>query len=305
MSTVTEKKSRSWFEILETLDRRIIYLFVVVALSIPIIYRVEMKPAPMGTADDFYEAVESLDPNSGKIVLIAADWGPGTMAENRPQTEVAIEHLLRRRQPFALITIYTLGAPFLEEVPKGIVKRLEKEMPDEKWEYGKDWVNFGYRPGGILMIQGLAKAEDLHDVLRADATETPLADIPMMEGVHTIEDISMFMEFTGLVGAFNAWVQFFRGPIFLHGCTSITIPEAFIYYSSKQIIGLLEGLAGAAWYETKLYEDYSERDKESLALSTNTGLSFAQLVVLAFILLGNVGVLMRALSKTLSKKESS
>ncbi len=301
MSAPLPKQKRSWFEILETLDRRIIYLFVAVSLSLPIISRIIMKPAPMGTADDFYEAVEQLDPSSGKIVLIAADWGPGTMAENRPQTEVAIEHLLRRRQPFALITIYTLGAPFLESVPRGIVERLEKEMPGETWEYGKDWVNFGYRPGGILMIQGLAKAEDLHDVLRADANETALADIPVMQGVHTIKDISMFMEFTGLVGAFNAWVQFFRGPVFLHGCTSITIPEAFIYYSSKQISGFLEGLAGAAWYETKLYEAYGKRSKESLALSTNTGLSFAQLVVLAFIFIGNVGVLMRALSKKESR----
>jgi hypothetical protein len=296
LNTKKTAARRDIFTFLETIDRRIIYLFVALSLSVPIISGIIMKPAPMSTARAFYETVDKLDPAEGKLVLIASDWGPGTMAENRPQTEVAIEHLLRKRQPFALITIYTLAVPFLEAVPHGIVKRLEEEMPGEKWEYGKDWVNLGYRPGGILMIQGLAKSEDLHHTLKTDANETPLNDIPVMKNIHTLKDISMFMEFTGLVGAFNAWLQFLQGPVFVHGCTSITIPEAFIYFSSGQIVGFFEGLAGAAFYETLLYESFPNRSKDSLALKTNTGLSFAQLVVLAFIFLGNLGVILRKLT---------
>ncbi|MCB0323889.1 MAG: hypothetical protein KDD69_09960 [Bdellovibrionales bacterium] len=283
---------------LERINRRAIYLFVAVSLSLPIIADVQMKPAPMATARALYEAVNALNPEDGKIVLIAADWGPGTMAENRPQTALAIEHLMRKRQPFALISIYTLAVPFLEEVPNTIKRRLEVEMPGQTWEYGRDWVNLGYRPGGIIMIQRLAKAENLHEALKTDANETPIAQIPMMRSVKTAKDISMLMQFTGLVGVFNYWLQFFPGPTFVHGCTSITIPEAFIYYSSKQIVGFFEGLAGAAYYETILDEAYPGRSGESLALATNTGLAFAQLVVLGFIVLGNAGVLLRKVMRS-------
>jgi hypothetical protein len=221
------------------------------------------------------------------------DWGPGTMAENRPQSMLAIEHLMRKRIPFALISIYSLASPFLEDLPKQVAARLEEEFPGESWNYGTDWVNWGYRPGGILMIQGLAKAKNIHEVLLVDASSTPISELPVMANVRSIKDISMLIEITGLVGAFNNWVQFFQGPIFLHGCTSITIPEAFIYYSSKQIRGFFEGLAGAAYYETLMIDEFPNRKKETLALATNSGLSFAQLVVLLFIFVGNIGIVVR------------
>ena len=50
--------------------------------------------------------------------------------------------------------------PFLQELPERAAKRLSSENPREKWEYGKDWVNLGYRPGGVIMIQKMAAAQD-------------------------------------------------------------------------------------------------------------------------------------------------
>jgi hypothetical protein len=279
------------FQMLEKTDRRIIYLLVALSLAIPLVMNVDLRPAPMATADAFFAAVDRLEPAPGKIVLISADWGPGTLAENRPQTALAIEHLMRKRIPFALISMYALASPFLEELPREVAQRLEREMPEEKWSYGKDWVNLGYRPGGIIMIQGLANAADIKDFLKTDANNIPLQDLPAIAEVKTIGDIPMLMEFTGLLGVFNSWVQYFRGPPFVYGCTSVTIPEAFIYFASKQIVGFFEGIAGAAWYEVLLSERYPKRGKYNVALRVNTGLSFAHLVVLAFIVLGNIGLL--------------
>lgn len=290
-------KETSVLRYLENIDRRVVYIFVAVSLAVPLIMNMTLQPAPMATADAFYQAVDSLEPEPGKVVLIAADWGPGTMAENKPQTMVAMEHLMRKRVPFVLISMYSLATPFLRDLPREVVARLEKEMPDEKWEYGKDWVNLGYKPGGMVMIQGIAKADNLVEHLKADASGTPLEDLPAMKEVRTVQDIIMLMEFTGLVGVFNAWVQFFQGPPFVHGCTSITIPEAFIYYSSKQIVGFFEGIAGAAWYEVLLSRNYPSRSADTVALRVNTGLSYAHLVVIAFIIIGNLGYLTQRLRR--------
>ena len=113
-----------------------------------------------------------------------------------------------------------------------------------------------------------------------------------MEGIKSIENVALLVEITGLVGALDAWLQYFQKdgyrPGVVHGCTSITIPEARIYFASKQLLGLLEGLPGAAWYEQLLDERYPNRGPGS-ALTSNTGLGFAQLLVFAFIILGNLG----------------
>jgi len=286
------KNTHSWFTLLERIDRRIIYLFVACSLAIPISMDVVLPPAPLRAADQFFESVNELKKEEGKMVLIAADWGPSTKAENKLQTFLAIEHLMRKRIPFALISITAQATPFLRETPLEVAEKLNREYPDQEWRYGEDWVNFGFQPGGIPMIQGIARTSDLKNELKTDDSGTPLSDLPAMDGVETIRDIQMLMEFTGLVGAFNYWLQFFQienyAPQFVHGCTSISIPEAHIYLASKQITGLLEGAAGAAWYDTRLGQKYPGREP-SKAPNVNTGLSVAQLLVIAFIILGNVG----------------
>ncbi len=284
--------SNNLISFLEKIDRRIIFLFVGISLSIPILIGVNLRPAKMQASEEFFNQVQKLDSNSGKIVLLASDWGPSTMAENRPQTMVAIEHLMRKRIPFAMVSLFPIAAPFLEELPLLVKEKLEKET-GQSWEYGKDWTNLGFRPGGSLMVQNFAKSKDFAVFLETDAQSTPISEIPMMSSIKSIEDIAMLMEFTGSVGAFNVWLQFFSGPPYVHGCTSITIPEAFNYYSSKQIVGLFEGVAGAAYYELRLSEIFSTRAKGGEASSTNSGLSFAQLGVFAFIFLGNLGLLAR------------
>jgi hypothetical protein len=288
------------FDFLERIDRRVIFALVALSLAVPLLFKSALEPAPMKTADEFYRAVEALDPTSGKIVLIAADFGPGTMAENRPQTAVAIEHLMRRRIPFAMISMYPQAEPFLREIPQTIANELKEETGQE-WVYGKDWVNFGFRPNFLLMIQGFSKTEDLHAFFKADANSVPLSEIPVMKSVKTIRDVQMLMEFTGLVGVFNTWLQYFNAdgytPPFLYGCTSITIPEAYIYYSSRQILGFFEGIAGAAWYEKLLGDAYPARPKRNTAIQVNTGLSYAHLVIIAFIALGNIGVVAKVFTR--------
>jgi hypothetical protein len=292
---LASKEAPTLVERLANIDRRIIYLFVALSLSLPIIFGLSLPPAKMETASNFFAEVSKLKSEDKKMVLIASDWGPGTQAENKPQTLLAMEHLMRKRIPFALISITPYAAPFLENLPRQMAAALEKEFPDEKWSYGADWVNFGYRPGGYIMIQGLAKATDFYEVLKTDAGGTPLEDIPMMAGIRTIKDISMLMEFTGLVSAFNYWIQFFQSeeytPPFVHGCTSITIPEAYIYFVSGQITGLHEGAAGAAWYEKLLSDEYPNR-VQGVALRINTSLAIAHLIVIAFLILGNIGFLL-------------
>ena len=142
------------------------------------------------------------------------------------------------------------------------------------------------------MVQGFAKADDIKNFFKTDARGTPLTDIPAISGVRSIRDISMLMEFTGSVGAFEMWLQFFQAkgyqPPYVHGCTSISIPGVYIYYLSKQIVGLHEGVAGAAWYEKLLNDNYPKR-KEGSAIINNTSLAYAHLAIIALIILGNIG----------------
>ena len=138
----------------------------------------------------------------------------------------------------------------------------------------------------------MAKSKNFKELLKTDAYGAPLSEISVFDNVNTIKDVTALAEFTGSVGALGVWLQFFSGPKLLHSCTSITIPDAFNYFASGQIKGLFEGVAGAAHYEFLLKENFPNRsEKLNIAIPINSGVSFAQLGVFAFIFLGNLGVI--------------
>jgi hypothetical protein len=119
----------------------------------------------------------------------------------------------------------------------------------------------------------------------------PITHYPRFAAIGGIEQVKLVAEVTGLVGVFDTIVQFFQKngyrPTLVHGCTSITIPEAYIFLDSGQLNGLLEGIAGAAWYSEVLKERFPGSDNSKL-LVTNTALSAAHLMIIAFIVVGNL-----------------
>jgi hypothetical protein len=274
------------------IDRRFIYLFVFLALALPLLVKKSVPPARMSSAERIFELVEKADIKNPDIAFVAMDYGPNLVAENGAQAEVALEHLMRRRIPFAVFSLYVQAEPFLEDVPARIAGRLMNEMPGQEWKYGVDWVNLGYRPGQYLVVQGIPKSQNLVEFFKNDARGNSLAELPAFRGVRTIENIKMLFEFTGLVGMLDTYIAFFQKegyrPIIAHGCTSITIPDSYTYLDAGQLNGVFEGIAGAAWYSKLMTDLHSERTPDDAVL-INTGLGVAHLLVILLIVLGNLG----------------
>jgi hypothetical protein len=213
------------------------------------------------------------------------------VAENEPQAVVLLEHLFRRRIPVILLSQYQQAEGFLRRIPQDVAQRLEREMPGQTWRYGEAWVNAGYKPGGAIFIQSLVNAPDITKLLGRDVSGMPISHFPAFASVGGVERVKIVGEITGLVGVFDSIVQFFQKngyrPTLVHGCTSITIPEAYIFLDSGQLKGLLEGIAGAAWYSEVLKKHFPLSDNSKL-LVTNTALSAAHIMIIVLILVGNV-----------------
>ena len=80
-----------------------------------------------------------------------------------------------------------------------------------------------------------------------------------------------------------------------HGCTAITIPEAYEYMEAGQITGLFEGIAGAAAYNELLERDRDPTDPPAspVARIHMTSQMIAHILILIFVALGNIGIFMR------------
>lgn len=264
---------------------------MIVAVALPILLGISQKPSRLVSAERMYDVLDTVEVGEKRVALVWLDFGPNTIAENKPQAEVIIEHLFRRRIPVLLLSQYQQAARYLTSIPQEVAARLEREMPGEKWSYGEAWVNGGFRPGGSIFMQSLASAADISQFLGRDVSGMPILHYPRFAAIGDLRGVALVAQVTGLLGVFDSIVQFLQKgdyrPTLVHGCTSITIPEAYIFLDSGQLKGLLEGIAGAAWYSEVLKKHHPATDNREL-LVTNTALSTAHLVLIGLIIIGNV-----------------
>ncbi|MBM3495537.1 MAG: hypothetical protein FJX72_14630, partial [Armatimonadetes bacterium] len=160
---------------LESIDRIYLYgvllLIVIVGLLVPIPLPLAVGPQARG----FYDAVENAD--TSKIAIVSTLWSASTQGENRPQTRVILQHLMRKKMRFALIAF---GDPQSTTLAQELAEELARE---NNYVYGKDWINWGFRADIAGTLKGLVR--DINETMKRDSIQDrPLASHPVMRGVH-------------------------------------------------------------------------------------------------------------------------
>lgn len=265
---------------LQRIDRRILYILIAAVIMLPLVLRPSRHPKIIfDEVKNAYSVLDNVPKN--KMVLISTWWGPGTVAENAPQTEVIMRHLLRNGTKFAIVSWDQTG----NEITYQIGKKLEKEMHKQ---YGKDWVHLGYRIAYPQVVyRGMA--ENFQKVMEYDRFHTKLSKLPAVANIKGAKDIGAVVEVTPS-GTVEYWIAYFTGPykVPLVFCpTAVMAAEAYPFIDSGQIDGMLNGVIGAAQYESLLGMTHARTD----AAATSWALSSAHIFIILLIIVGNLGYL--------------
>ena len=213
-----------------------------------------------------------------KIVIMSIVWGPGTRAENEPQTQALMRDMFSKNIKFAVLSWDQLGTELSYDDGMKIAKEMHKQ-------YGKDWVHLGYNPGPIFTVIS-GKAKDFPTVFKQDKRGRKLSQIPCVAKVKDYKQIGAVAEITPS-GTVGAWIAYFNMPyhIPLVFCpTAVMAAEAYPFLDSGQISGMLNGVIGAAQYETLI----GEGNDRTYAAAASWALSCGHIFILALIVLGNV-----------------
>ncbi|MCE5199470.1 MAG: hypothetical protein ABFD54_06080 [Armatimonadota bacterium] len=268
------------FTRLQTIDRRVLYLLIALVITVPLLVRPGRHPrVKFNEVRNAYKTISNVPKD--KLVIISITWGPGTTAENGPQTEVMMRHLFQRGVKFAVVSWDQAG----NELSYEIGKKLEKEMGKK---YGVDWVHLGYRVYyPQVVFRGMA--QNFQKVMEYDKFHTPLSKLPAVSGVKTSKDIGAVIEITPS-GTLELWIAYFNGPYripLIYCPTAVMAAEAYPYIDSGQINGMLNGVIGAAQYEALIGMQNAKTD----AAATSWALSAAHIFIILLIVVGNLGYL--------------
>jgi hypothetical protein len=268
------------------LDRRWIFLLVFLSVATPIILPIGLPVTTTAPTRRAFEFVEGL--HEGDCVWISVDYGPSSAPENDPMVEAVMRQCALKKVHFVVSALYPLGGLGLAN---NAVAKIAREFPD--LQYGVDYVNLGYKDGAAAVMRRLG--EDISGAFPTDVNGTPLAQIPMMRGVHDLKQVDVvFTAATGIIGEW--WITQVHpqvGVPVIIGPTAVSAPKYYAYLNSGQLVGMLGGMKGAAEYESLLRQRYPQMAKfyrTTRAFTATKGMdgqTVLHTVIVVFILLGN------------------
>jgi hypothetical protein len=261
---------------LQTLDRRIIYTFIFIAVTLPFYlawppFQVEVSKE----VEDTYRIIDDIPPHTQPL-LISFDYDPASAAELSPMAEAVLRHCFSKGIRVLVISLQYTGQG------AGIASTM---VPRIAAEYGArqnvDWAFLGFQPNATVAM--LQMGESIQRTFPVDYYGTPYEQIPMLESVQNYQQIpAVFSLASTAVGEFWAIYAGTRyGVTVTLGLTAVYTADMQPFYQSGQVKGLLGGLKGAAEYE-----------KRAGFLGDGTAGMRSQkmvhYVIIAFIVLGNV-----------------
>ncbi len=275
-------------EKLMRLDRRWVFLLLIVVCVFTFYADFQIPILTEPESEAIYEFIDSLPP--GDIVFIAIDYDPNAWAELHPMTFAIAEHCWRKNLRIIFTALSQNGPGMADQAIRDLSDSLKLDRVYNGVEFkgreivrGVDYTFLGYKPYYALVILGMG--QDFRLPFPTDYYGTPLDSLPMMKGVFNYDQVACVVSVSGGTIA-DAWVSYGQGrfgfPLFF-GLTGVMTAQYYPFLGSGQVSGLMGGLLGAAQYEE--LADNPGRAKEGMRVQL-----LAHIVIIVFILLGNVGL---------------
>ena len=266
----------TFYDRLMNLDRRWVYLVVGIAVIIPVLrpFRVPVYGTPEVKA--IYEYVESLKP--GDNLFLAIDYDPQAMAEVHPMAQAIMRQCFSRDIRLIISALSQNGPGMAEQLISEQAKEFNKKS-------GIDYCYLGYKPYPGITI--LAMGQNFRIPFPTDYYGVPLDSLPMMQGIRNYDNVKAVIDIAS-TNAPDSWIINANGRYNVKlalGVTGVMAANYYPYLQSGQIFGLMGGLKGASEYEA--LSKMGDRATKMMSIQTT-----AHIVIILFIVIGNIGYFM-------------
>ncbi|MCP4580905.1 MAG: hypothetical protein GY839_04760 [candidate division Zixibacteria bacterium] len=271
---MVSEKTKNFLERMMGIDRRIIFIFIFVALSIPMFISIDMEIPTSPEVEMLFETMERLP--DGAKVMVSLDYDPSSEPELQPMAETFFIYAQRRKFKVICIGLWPQGAIQAERA-----RAVVEEVTGKEFEYGEDYINLGFQSGNELVIQRMGSS--IPAMFPRDYFGRPIAEFPIMQGVTNFSNIDYVFNLSAGYPGTVEWVLFaadrFDATV---GAGNTAVQAPMVYpYLGKQLKGLAGGMKGGAEFEILT-------DLPGRAVKYMVGQTFAHTVIVLFIIVANI-----------------
>jgi len=274
---------RDFFIKLSKLERKYIYLVVLIGLIIPLIFPPNFPQKMSPQVRRVFEYIDTLP--KGSYVILSADYDPSVAPEVHPMYKAVVKHcILKGIIPIGM-TLIIQGAGLAVDA----FTEAEEILGARR---DTDYVFLGYQAGISSVVLGLG--EDIKSVYKTDYFGTKTEEIYALKPVKNYKDIALVISFSGssipTTWAVYAYTKY--GVKVAAAVTGVSAGDFYPYIQAGQFICMLAGMKAAAEYEHAVNQILKERNvgKPSTdAIRRMDANSIGQLLIILFIIIGNIG----------------
>ncbi|MCK5050596.1 MAG: hypothetical protein KAS53_02565 [Candidatus Cloacimonetes bacterium] len=257
------------------IDRRWLFILIFLGVALPLIFTIGLPLETTKNVQMVFDLIESMP--KGSKALISFDYDPASMPELHPMAKALVKHCFDKDINLIFTAMWPMGVQMADDT----IDQLKDDYPN--LIYGEDYVNLGFKAGGMITIQSMGK--NFREVFPKDMNGNNIDELPIMEGINNFSNIGFIFSLSAGAPGIKEWVQIAHdayGRPTSGGCTGVSAPAMLPYINEqKQLTGLLAGLKAAAEYEILI-------KTPGTATSGMDAQSIAHLIIIIFIAIGNI-----------------
>jgi hypothetical protein len=273
------------------LDRRIIYLFIALAVAIPLFAPFAIRPVAMEPVQSLFNEIDSMPRD--KALVISVDYTPDIEPELHPMTIALLRHAFARRIKVGVLALQIPGLGLADMAINQVVDEFNAraKTPAESLRYGQDYVFWGFQTPILMVLTGMG--EDIAKVFPADAHKNRTDTLPIMSWLRNYGNVDMVVSIAGssLPVTWLTYAQTVFGVKIGTGITAVSAADYYPYYSkTRQFTGLVAGMKGGAEYEEMVAERYpaTAAGVRRLATERMASQTTSHLAIMLLIIVGNI-----------------
>jgi len=223
----------------------VVWVVFILLISIPAVVKLGLPLSIGAEAKKAFDIIDGLP--DGAVVLYSEGGTVGGWSEHGPGAEAMFQHIMSKNLRIIFLAIGTGDGPIQTQY----MLNKYSDLADKK-EYGVDYVELGFLPGGVAAAAAIA--EDIHGAMGADYYGTTIADIEMMKDIHGAEDIDLIITIDNTAETeyyVTQWWSKYQSKIVVQ--TMVMMYSWLLpYRDAGQVAALISGVRGGAEYELLL-----------------------------------------------------
>lgn len=255
-------------------DVRIIFVMIFIVTALPLLMPIGL-PIPISEeVRAAYDTIDALPP--GSIIIIGNEFTAPSWTELGPAWIALMKQVIKNDIRFVMAS-YFYGEPpiaFTNLIQPKIQRYLDT------YEYGVDWCDLGFLPGGESSLAAFASNVKFVDT---DRFGNKLDDLEIFDDIHSLSDFALCLELDpgARLDVYLRQFQETYGLPFITITYGVTKAAYMPYMASGQLSGMMAALSGGAEYEQLVKEP-------GVASAGMDAVSTSHMFAALLLILGNV-----------------